>query len=132
MRRGRTCRVWPHDVRYHRQSQRVTNLNRISTYMSWISKNSSAPKRRNPTVSFLRALFSYRQIFQSFCTGALHSTTRCQRVLQLFSPFLADLAASFSTDSSKRLLGVFERSFSTGFVSFEERRVWDEVDVCLQ
>ena len=35
---------------------------------------------------------------------------------------LADLAASFSTDSSKRLFGVFERSFSTGFVSFEERR----------
>ena len=53
-------------------------------------------------------------------------------MLQLFSPLLADLAASFATDSSKRLWGVFKRSFSTGFVSFEERRVWDEVDVCMQ
>ena len=102
MRRGRTCRVWPDNVRYHRHSQQVNNLNRISTYMSWISKYSQAPKRRNPTVSFLRALFSYRQIFQSFWTGASYGTTRCQRVLQLFSPFVADLAAN---DSSKRLLG---------------------------
>ena len=128
MRRGRTCRIWPHDVRYHRRSQTVNDLNRISTYMSWISKDSPAPKRRNPTLSFLRALFSYHQIFQSFWTGASHSTTRCQRVLQLFSPFLADLAASFFTDT-KRLLGVFKRSFSTGFVSFRTRH---DVDVCLQ
>ena len=132
MGRGRTCRVWPPDVRNHRHSQRVNNLNRISTYMSWISKYSPAPKRRDPTLSFPGAPFSYRQIFQSFWTGASHSTTRCQRVLLLFSPFLADLAASSSTDSSKRLLGVFKRSFSTDFVSFEERQVWDEVDVCLQ
>ena len=95
MRRGRSCRVWPHDMRYHRHSQRVNNLNRISTYMSWISKYSPAPKRRNHTLSFLRALFSYSQTFQSFWTGATHSTTRCQKVLQLFSPFLADLAVSF-------------------------------------
>ena len=111
MGRGRTCRVWPHDVRNHRHRQRVNNLIRISAYMSWISKYSPAPKRRNPT---LYALFSYRQIFQSFWTGASHSTS-C-------SPFLADLVASFSTDSSKWLLGVFKRSFTTGFVSFEERR----------
>ena len=130
MRRERTCRVWPDDVRYHRHSQRVNNLNGISTYMSGIYKNSPVPKKRNPTLSFLRALFSYHQTFQSFWTGASHSTARCQRVWQLFSPFLADLAASFSTDRSKRLLGVFMlKEFFNWFCEFRRKTLIFVTDV---
>ncbi|KIJ92218.1 hypothetical protein K443DRAFT_444492 [Laccaria amethystina LaAM-08-1] len=108
MGRGHTCEIWPHGM----YSQRMNNLNRISTYMSLIftkPKYSPAPKRNQYAIphylsSVLSSATDESGFFQSFWTGASHCTARCQRVLQLFFSFSGDFAVSFSTDSSNGLL----------------------------
>jgi hypothetical protein len=78
MGRGSTCRIWLHDVQhvYSKDEQLEQNeyIYVIDIRQTQVLTSSQTEPRRNPTLSLLRPLFSYRRICEFLDRGlALHS-----------------------------------------------------------